>query len=481
MSSTRIVCTIGPKTCSEEGLLALREAGMSVARLNGSHADEDWHRSAVALIRHTLPDVPILLDVPGRKIRTGRLKHEPAFSVGERLTLTTDQAADGLGRVPVNSMTLHEDLSPGDRIFADDGTLSFVVIEINGQDIVCEAQTSGRLRSAKGINVPHVKLQQSIVTDRDRVMMALAHETGVDYVGLSFVESSAHIDAIRELRTGDFPRIVAKIENQGGLDHAAEVISSADAIMIDRGDLSVETSIESTAVNQKEIISSCTRQGKPVIVATEMLHSMIESPLPTKAEVSDITNAVLDGCAATMLSGETAVGDYPIEAVSIMRRISDVALGYERRQRPTMPMLRPVSEEIPELALTDAIALTCRNLPITKIIAVTMYGFAARMVASSRPVQPIIAVTNVAAAARSFNLYFGTEGVYVDLPFDRTSTSHITGCLKHLWDTGRIDGDDVILVTALAYPNSGSRMNMIETHHVDDLAQALGWPPRQDS
>lgn len=454
---------------------------MDVARLNGSHADEDWHRNAVSLIRRTLPGVPILLDIPGRKIRTGRLNHEPSFSKGERLILTTDQTADGVDRVPVNSLTLHEDLSPGDRILVDDGTLSFVVLEISGQDIVCETQTSGRLRSAKGINVPYVKLQQSMVTDRDRVMMALAHETGVDYVGLSFVESSAHIEAIRDLREGEFPRIVAKIENQGGLDHASEVIASADAIMIDRGDLSVETSIEATAVNQKEIISACTRQGKPVIVATEMLHSMIESPQPTKAEVSDITNAVLDGCAATMLSGETAVGDYPIEAVSMMRRISDTALWFERRHRPNGPIARPVSEEVPELALTDAIALTCRNLPITKIIAVTMYGFAARMVASSRPVQPIIAVTNIESAARSFNLYFGTEGVHVDLPFDRTSTSHVTGCLKHLWDTGRIDRDDIILVTALAYPNSGSRMNMIETHHVDDLARALGWPGADSS
>ena len=475
MSRSGIVCTIGPQCCTRESLVELRQAGMTVARLNGSHADLDWHANAIALIHAAVPEVPILLDIPGRKIRTKQLAHEPRFAAGDEIVLTTDDAHDGSEKVPVTYASLHEDLSPGDRILADDGTLGFTVLAIEGCDLRCRCDTNGVLKSGKGINVPHVQLRTDVVTDRDRHMVAFALEHGVDYVGVSFVESREHVAAVRALGGEKGLRIVAKIENQGGLDNAEEVIDEADAIMIDRGDLAVETSVERVSVFQKQILEHARKLGKPVIVATEMLHSMIHSPVPTKAEVSDITNAVLDGCAATMLSGETAVGVHPRLAVETMRRVSDAAQAYWHQGLLDGQFVRPPPSRAGSLALVEAVAAVGRSLPITKIIAITVSGYAARMIAATRPEQTILAVSNDAATARSLNLLFGTTGVHVDIPFDRTSTDHIPVCLKHLWLLNHVCEDDVLLVTALAYPSAGRRMNLVQTHHVTDLVSAFGW------
>ena len=478
VSGAGIVCTIGPASCTTKVLGELRNSGMTVARLNGSHTDLSWHRKAIRTIRKAMPEVPILLDIPGRKIRTGQLSHEPRFAAGEEIVLTTDDDADGSERVPVTSNTLHEDLTEGDCILADDGMLKFTVLSVDGSDIRCRCDTDGVLRSGKGINVPHVLLRTKLVTGRDRQMMAFARDNEVDYVGISFVESSEHVEAVADLRDGSIPRIVAKIENKGGLHNAEEVIDAADAIMIDRGDLSVETSWEHTAVYQKRILEQARQLGKPVIVATEMLHSMIHSPVPTKAEVSDITNAVLDGCAATMLSGETAIGAHPQLAVETMRKVSSAAIAHWHDVGDKGPTVRSNGARAQSLALAEAVATVCRSLPITRIVAITVGGYAARMIAATRPRQPILAVSNDAAAARSFNLFFGTQGVHADIPFGRTSTDHIPGCLEFLWKAGYLEEDDVILVTALAYPASGRRMNLVQTHHVADLTEAFGWGGR---
>ena len=471
MSRTKIVATIGPATNSAEALLALSQAGMSVARLNGSHADLDWHAETIRLIRETLPGTPILLDIPGRKIRTVQLAHEPSFAAGETIVLTTNAEHDGSEKVPVNYPHLHEDVTPGTTVFADDGTLRFTVTAVDGQDIHCRADGAGTLRSRKGINVPSVTLRTALVTERDRKVMGFAHDHGVDFVGISFVESAAHVDAIRELAGGDWPRIVSKVENQGGIDNLDEVVAASDAVMIDRGDLSVETGLETVGVFQKRILKSAASHAKQVIVATVLLHTMIDNSFPTKAEVSDISNAVLDGAAATMLSGETAVGANATAAVGVMRRVADAA---EDHLHGPDAAAQSAASEIPH-AMSEAAVLLSRSLPVTKIVAVTISGFAARSIAARRPSQPILAVSNDAMAARSFNLLLGTSGIHVDIPFTRTSTDHIPACLAALWQYGLIDESDFILVTALAYPDSGNRMNMLETHAVADLARSLGW------
>jgi pyruvate kinase len=437
MNRTRIVCTIGPRSLPEPELLALRDAGMNVARLNGSHADLDWHRHAISEIRRVLPDVPILLDIPGRKIRTTQLEHEPSFELGGEIILTTEPDHDGSAKVPVNYPDLHVDLRAGHTVLADDGTLRFTVLRIEGRDIVCRAETAGQLRSRKGINVPFVKLNTPSVTPRDEAMIAFARETGVDFIGLSFVESADQIRQFRDLIGETSPRIVAKVENQGGMDNVEEIAESADAIMVDRGDLSVETKLHDVALRQKQIIEAARRHGRPVIIATEMLHTMIHNSFPTKAEVSDITNAVLDGCAATMLSGETAIGNFPEEAVQLMRQVSEA--------------------------------------PITRIVAITRSGFAARMIAAERPRQPIIAVSDDASAARSFNLIAGAVGVHSSVPFPKSSMDHFGLVLEMLWQRGFLDEADLVLTTGVTYPYPGNRMNSLQVNRISELVASLGW------
>lgn len=472
MNRTRIVCTIGPCSLPEPMLRALYEAGLNVARLNGSHADLDWHRHAIGELRRVLPEVPILLDIPGRKIRTAQLAHEPSFKAGDELVLTTEPGHDGRAKVPVNYPELHADLKAGHSILADDGTLRFTVLRVSGRDIVCRAETAGQLRSRKGINVPFVKLNTPQVTPHDERMIAFARETGVDFIGLSFVESAAHVSAFRDLIGGTSPRIVAKVENQGGMDKVEEIAEAADAIMVDRGDLSVETTLHDVALRQKRIINAARKHGRPVIIATEMLHTMIQNSFPTKAEVSDITNAVLDGCAATMLSGETAVGSFPEQAVRLMR---DVATASERHVQDELDSGAPdLGTAIPEV-MGRVIPMMCRALPITKIVAITRSGFAARMIAVHRPRQPILAVSDDEAAARSFNLIAGTTGVHSEIPFPRASMDHFGQVLEMLWQRGLLSENDVVLTTGVTYPNPGNRMNAVQVNRVAELVVSLGW------
>jgi pyruvate kinase len=477
---TKIVATIGPATNNAASLLALAEAGMDVARLNGSHSNLEWHSQTIRLIQRTLPDLPILLDIPGRKIRTLQLKHEPVFSKGDLVTLTTDATHDGTEKVPVSYARLHEDLTVGATILADDGTLRFLVEAIQGPDIICRADCDGQLRSRKGINVPFVTLQGPAVTDKDTAIIKFAQEHDIDFVGISFVDSAEHVRQIRERIGARSPKIVAKVENASGMAHLDEIVEIADAIMVDRGDLSVETRLEDLALFQKRILAAATRHAKPVIIATEMLHTMISNPFPTKAEVSDITNAVLDGASATMLSGETAVGAFPIECVAVMRRIATAAEAYVQSHR--VPGVETQVDTVPE-ATGKAVGFMCRTLPVTKIIAITRTGFAARAISSQHLPQPVLAVSNNASLARSCNLLSGVTGVHVDIPFLDTSLDHIPRCLEELWIRGVLKYDDLILITAVSYPKSGNRMNLLQTHEVGDLVEAFGWkrPDAQQS
>jgi pyruvate kinase len=471
-SQVKIIATIGPSTSAPAALKAIIAAGANVARLNGSHGDLEWHRAAIAMLRKVVPHVPILLDIPGRKIRTAMLEHEPTFRIGERVVLTTSSNHNGNDKVPVSYPNLHQDLSPGDTILADDGQLRFRVESVTDHDIVCRAEAAGTLRSRKGINCPGVTLRTALVTESDQRMLTFAKEHGVDFVGISFVESAAHVDVIRSTIGRAAPRIIAKIETQAGLENLKDIIAASDGIMIDRGDLAVETDLHTIALMQKRILTAAHQGSKPAIVATEMLHSMISSPFPTKAEVTDITNAVLDGAAAVMLSGETAIGKFPVEAVTTMRQIADQASAHLQTQLDDNDDKGSFS--VPE-AIGDAIALVCRRLPVTKIVAVTISGYAARTLAARMPRQPILAVSNDPAAARSFELLPGTQGVHVDIPFVRTSTDHIPKCLEALWQRGKLVDSDLVLVTSVGYPRSGNRMNLIQTHNVADLRESLGW------
>jgi len=466
-NKVKIIATIGPKTANKYFLKKLEKSGMSIARLNGSHNQLSWHKTTIKLIQEVLPNIPILFDIPGKKIRTIQLKHEPSFLKGEQIILTTDQSFDGNIKVPVNNLNLHLSLSKNDIILADDGTLKFTVIRIKNKDIVCRAESSGQLKSAKGINVPYVNVKGPLVTERDSKLIKFCKNNKVDFVGISFVESAKHVEKIRNLIKGNSPRIVAKVENGNGLKNVREITKATDVIMIDRGDLSTETDLENLAIYQKQIIKTGSFYSKPVIVATEMLHTMIKNPIPTKAEVMDISNAVLDGASATMLSGETAIGTYPIEAVKIMKKVSDSVI-----LNSNEVMNKKI--DIPE-AIGKSIVQLCNMLPITKIITLTITGYAARMLSSQAPSQPILAVSNDQMTARSFNMLQGTKGIYVDVKFRKDSLEHVMECLEILWKRKEILKNDCILITSLAYPNKGRRMNNIQTYYVSDLINNLKW------
>jgi len=471
MSRTRIVCTLGPESATEAGIRALLGAGMTMARLNGSHNSLAWHGAAVARIRAIHGTLPILFDLPGTKIRTAQLEREPEFAVGDILALSGARSA-GSGRVRVDCAAFHTLVRPGGTILADDGTLRFTVTAVEGADVLVRAETAGRLRSRKGLNVPSGHLAWHPLPAGELRLLDFARARGIDFIGLSFVESAEHVQAIRQRIAGECPRIIAKIETQAGYGNREEIFRAADAVMIDRGDLSAETSLETMTIYQKEIIATARRHSKPVIVATELLHSMIAQPTPTKAEVSDISNAVMDGASAVMLSGETAVGPYGVQSVQVMQRILQ---SVERHLDARAGTQLPLTREALALATGEAINRLCQALGITKVVAITRSGFAARMVSAQGIRQPILAVSNDLAAARSFNLLPGTTGVHVAVPFSRTGTEHMPVCLGRLWQLGLLDLDDVILVTGLTYPNEELRMNTISIHGVRDLRDALQW------
>ena len=468
---TKIVATIGPSTANIKKLTLMYKAGMSIARLNGSHNNLEWHARTINLIKETLPELPILLDIPGKKIRTAILSYEPEFDIGDKLILTTERGYDGKKKVSLTSSTLHKYLKKNDLIFADDGTLRFVVLKVLAQDIFVRAKTKGVLKSSKGINVPHVDIEGDLITKKDKEMISFSKKTKIDYIGISFVESAKHIKKIRSLINKKTPKIVAKVENKNGLINIDEIIKETDVIMIDRGDLSTETNIESLAINQKFIINKSIQHAKPVIVATEMLDNMITNSYPTKAEVLDISNSILDGATATMLSGETAVGKYPVEAIRVMSNISNSSIKFKDNLQPDINH----KNDSDVYGTAKAIRNICLSLPVTKIIAITVSGFAARIISSQLLFQPIIAITNNKETARLTNLFAGTKGVYFDTEFYKNSLDHIPKCLFHLWKQKYIQPKDMLLITALAYPGSGRRMNLIQTLYVKDLIKTFSW------
>lgn len=328
----KIVCTIGPTSCDPEMLTSLIGAGMDVARLNFSHGDAAFHAENIRRIREAAASldrpVAILGDLQGPKLRVGAMQEGGVpLTAGQTLTLTTEPITGAAGRVPVQYEKLPEVVEPGDRILIDDGLLELAVTGVAGGEIATRVVTGGLLNSNKGLNLPRAALSIPAITDKDREDLRFAIEQGIDWIALSFVRTAEEVwelkQAIRELSAfGHQTPVVAKIEKPEAIDNIDAIIAAADGVMVARGDLGIEISPEAVPMLQKMIIHKCNAAGKPVITATQMLDSMIRNPRPTRAEASDVANAILDGSDAIMLSGETASGKYPLEAVQTMARIA---------------------------------------------------------------------------------------------------------------------------------------------------------------
>jgi len=418
---TKIICTMGPKCWDIPVLLEMIDAGMNVARLNFSHGDHETHGKTVANIREACKQRPskqvaILLDTKGPEIRTGFLTNGDSVQLvaGQELRLTTDYSFKGdEKKIAVSYEKLPASVKPGNVILCADGNLSLEVKSVTDSEVVTEVMNPYKLGERKNMNLPGVKVELPVLQEKDvNDLLKFGVPQGVDFVAASFVQSKEDVEFIRKtlgLR-GRNIKIISKIENEEGLKNFDEILESSDGIMVARGDLGMEIPPEKVFLAQKMMISKCNVQGKPVVTATQMLESMGVNPRPTRAEASDVANAVLDGTDCVMLSGETAGGAFPIKAVTIMRRICEEAesvidyghLYLSQRSLVLAQGSMNTVEAVCSSAVTAAIDTTC---PL--IVALTESGFTARMIAKYRPPQPILAVTASEATSRQMQVIRG--------------------------------------------------------------------------
>jgi len=411
---TKIVATLGPATDSATRIRELMEAGVDVFRLNFSHGSHDEHARRAARIRRIArglsANVCILQDLQGPKIRTGRLKDgQPALlAPGTRLTITTRAVVGDATRVSTSYRALPRDVRVGDRILLDDGLLELRVVGRTRESVRCEVVVGGPLGEHKGINLPGVLVSAPALPPKDRRDLAFGLKLGVDAVALSFVRRAAEVRLAQRLirRLGHDAPVIAKIEQPEAVDDLDAILEASDGVMVARGDLGVEMPPEQVPVLQKRIIREANRRGKPVIVATQMLESMVRNPRPTRAEASDVANAIFDGADAVMLSAETSVGRYPVEAVRMMVRIAEAAETVFRRDRSGDSQRGRL--HVPA-ALADAAVRAAEDIGAAAIVVFTISGATARLVAQRRPSCPIHAFCPEPAAARRLALVWGVE------------------------------------------------------------------------
>ena len=454
-NSTKIICTLGPGSSDEATLRAMIDAGMDVARLNFSHGSHEEHAAVFARLRGLADElgchIATLADLQGPKIRVGELQGgQPVeLKTGAEFCITTEALVGTAERVSTTYTHLAEDVCPGDRILLDDGLLELRVKSKTKTDVTCEVVTGGMLGEHKGINLPGVQVSAPSVTEKDRADLEFALDLGVDYVALSFVRRPEDVLELRELcrRASGVTPIIAKLEKPEALSRLAEIVAVADAIMIARGDLAVELSPEQVPVWQKRIIAECALQSKPVITATQMLESMKDNPQPTRAEASDVANAIFDGTDAVMLSAETAVGKYPVETVAMMRRIAAVAEQEQARWRHREWLAEPEDQEftIPEAISRSATQVAC-DVGAKAIIAFTESGSTARMASKRRPRVPIFACTPLAATARRCSLYWGVLPLIVPDVTDMEQMIRLTG--QEVKGLGTVQAGDRVVITA---------------------------------
>jgi len=413
MNKTKIVATLGPACEDIKILEGMIDAGMNLARINASHSDLEVIRSQVETARKAASnrgkEIGILLDLKGPKIRVGDIQGGRAsLNEGQEFELTTRPVDGDNKRVSISNSDVPEVLDRGNVVLLDDGALRLKVLGTTENGVMCEVETGGVLKSNKGVNLPGAKLNLSSLTEKDLAALELGIELGVDWIALSFVRSAEDIKVLRgilRVKSSSLP-IVAKIEKEEAIEDIEAVVREADAVMVARGDLGVEMPLEKIPILQKKIIGVSAEHSKPVITATQMLESMTNNPTPTRAEVTDVANAIFDGSDAVMLSGETAVGRYPVEAVDTMRRIiewTETSLPYEkwmekRRKWMTEGDVEAVCSAACELAI---------QAKATAIVAATESGFTAEQISQLRPPQPILAATPHEAVARKLSLFWG--------------------------------------------------------------------------
>jgi len=470
-NKTKLVCTIGPASDSPEMLEKIILAGMNVARLNFSHGDFASHKKSIAKIRAasqaTGRRVAIMADLPGPKMRIGEIADEPIeLTTDDSFTLTTEKIIGDARRVSVSFAPLPRAVKPGNRLFLNDGYVELEVEQVDGSEVHCKVIVGGRLRSRKGLNLPGIDLGISAFTDHDQECLKFAMENGVDAVSQSFVETGADIQAVRQAakKLGHDPFIIAKIERAGARRHLTEILQAADGIMIARGDLGVEIPIAQIALAQKDLMRQANLMGKPVITATQMLESMTANRRPTRAEATDVANAILDGTDCVMLSGESAMGQYPREAVAMLSRIA-AAIEPHRSDYAVQQIFQTRRNEdriiIQDLIASSVETTLSRMTPATVIVP-THCGTTARSIARFKLPVWITAVSSSEKTCQDLTFSYGVWSVHEpDHPDNWRSWT------RNWLDKQEVSGDLVVLTEgpSAKHPHRNNRMEIIDLGH----------------
>jgi pyruvate kinase len=474
MRRAKIICTIGPAVHSAVAIEQLIMLGMDAARLNFSHGSYEDHAQTIDWLREASErlrkPIAIIADLQGPKIRTGETQdgHPVELRVGRQLMLTTDLTPGTAEYMSVTYPHLPEDVRPGDRILLDDGLLELRVLETDKvKNVKTEVIVGGPLGEHKGINLPGVALRTPALTEKDRADLEFALAHRVDYVALSFVRRAEDISMARQAiqRAGGATPLIAKIEKPEALANLDAILSLSDAVMVARGDLGVELSPERVPVVQKEIIRRCNRRGLPVIIATQMLNSMIEHPRPTRAEASDVANAIFDGADVVMLSGETASGAYPLETVKMMDRIIQTAEEQKNQERSTLPR-EPLSipADFPEVTCGIA-CRAAREAGAAVIAAFTLSGMTARLLSRFRPISPVVAFSPDERVRRQLALFWGVIPRIME-PVTRSEMLVQRGEEELLTGGFVRSGDRVVLVFGAPIATVVGQTNSIRLHQV---------------
>ena len=473
---TKIVCTMGPSTEDEGVLRQLIESGMNVARFNFSHGSHEYHKAGIERVRRVAAEVgkpvAILLDTKGPEVRTGLLENgeKVHFETGDKTIITTDDNVTGNhDRFSLDFKNLPNEVKPGDRILIDDGLLEFDVDKIEGPDIYCTLANSGDLGERKGVNIPGVDISLPAVTDRDREDIIFGCEMGIDAISASFIRDGAGVEEIRQIckdHGRDNVSIYPKIECALGIENFDDILAHASGIMVARGDLGIEIPPEKVPHAQKEMIRKCNEAHKPVITATQMLDSMIRNPRPTRAEVNDVANAVMDGTDCVMLSGETAAGKYPVEAVKMMASICRETEQYlpTRHEYHDRGGLRNVNGSIGFAAVTTADRVNAKC-----IITPTATGRTARLISNFRPSQPIYAISPSEETVRKCCFYWGVE-VYQGVA-QGTLSETLSNALDMARESSVADKGDLVVLTSGDPQTSPSQGDYVTSTNMLMVAQ----------
>lgn len=467
-NKTKIVCTIGPASESTEAMCRLMEAGMNIARLNFSHGDFSAHKKFIDNLRaasvRTGRRLTIMADLSGPKMRIGKLAVEPVeLKPDDTFTLTVDDVIGDNTRVSVSFKGLPKTVKAGDTLYLNDGYIQLKVMNVQGNDVICAVGVGGELRSRKGLNLPGIDLGISAFTARDHECLKFALDNGVDAVSQSFVENASDIHEVRKAAQdlGYQPFIIAKIERSGALDHIDEIIEAADGIMIARGDLGVEIPIERIAVVQKDLMRRANMRAKPVITATQMLESMTTNKRPTRAEATDVSNAIINGTDCVMLSGESAMGNYPVESVTMLVKIA-AAVEPERHQIPVREMFHgiDIKDKFPPARLIDlSVESVLRYASPAAVFVPTRSGATARSIGRFRVPVWVIAVSSQEATCQNLQFSYGVYPVH-----EKEHPENWKPYIKEWLKGHNITGDIVVMTEgpSTKHPDANYRMEIID-------------------